>query len=277
MFGNHQAKILQEEIKIVHETYKNKVMEIDLRRIDGLRKLEQYDELFQSIENDRKRLGEANLRLGLLSEQIEKDAEGWKSAALKYQYLFEQMDRVGLQQSEDIFECYKDIEVPRISVREKNKYVTTHLTGSEIVDEVEENVIYDDDEDDIDTEIEILEIMERITDAFNVNDDINDDINDDPTVDIALNALDIVNDDFNDSNDYNDYNDYNDFNEYDDFNDYNDYNEYDGINELFREDNQGETIEIQFEMQQNTQELYEDYINRLTHHINRQMLLACWN
>ena len=54
-------------------------------------------------------------------------------------------------------------------------------------------------------------------------------------------------------------------------------NEYDGLNELFREDNQGETIEIQFEMQQNTQELYEDYINRLTHHINRQMLLACWN
>lgn len=270
MFGNHQAKILQEEIKIVHETYKKQVKEIDLRRIDCLRELERYDELFHSVEIDRKRLGEANLRLGLLNEQTEKDAEGWKSAALRYQYLFEQMNRVGLQQSEDIFECYKDIEVPSISVREKNKYVTTHLTGSEIVDEIEENVIYDD----IDEEIEILEIIERITDAFNVNDVVNDiddvddtDVDDtngtvDPTVDIALNALDIVNDDFNDSND--------------EFNDSNEYNGYDGLNELFREEN-SESTEIVFEIAQYPQELYEDYIDRLIYHVNRQLLLSYRN
>ena len=243
MFGNHHATILQEEIKIVHETYKEKVREVDMRRIDGLRELERYDELFHSIEIDRKRLGEANLRLGLLNEQTEKDAEGWKSAALRYQYLFEQMNRVGLQQSEDIFECYKDIEVPRISIREKNKYVTTHLTGSEILHEVEENVIYDDEEDDTNREIETLEIMERITNAFNINhvvDDIND-VEEDPTVDIALNALDIVNDDFNSSNDYDDY---------------------DGLGELFKEDND----EIYFENSiLNIAEILEEYVTRLTH------------
>lgn len=254
MFGNHQAKILQEEIKIVHETYKKQVKEIDLRRIDCLRELERYDELFHSVEIDRKRLGEANIRLGLLNERTEKDAEGWKSAALRYQYLFEQMNRVGLQQSEDIFECYKDIELPRISIREKNKYVTTHLTGSEIVDEIEENVIYDDDEDDIDTEIEILEIMERITDAFNVNDvvdDIDNDETEDPTVNIALNALNIVNDS-------------------------NDSNEYEGLNELFREENSGIT-ELIFEIPQYPQELYEDYIDRLMNHINRQLTISFRN
>lgn len=257
MFMNNHAQSLREELKAVHEAYKKKVKEIDLRRIDCLRELERYDELFHSVEIDRDRLSEANLRLGLLNERTEKDAEGWKSAALRYQYLFEQMNRVGLQQSQDIFECYKDIEVPRISIREKNKYVTTHLTGSEIVDEIEENVIYDDD---IDTEIEILEIMERITDAFNVNDVVddidNDDINDDPTVNIALNALDIVDDDFNNSNDY---------------------DEYDGLNELFREDVQNISQEFYFELPQHHHELYEDYIDRLTHHINRQLLLSYRN
>lgn len=252
MFTNNHAQSLREELKAVHDAYKKQLKEIDLRRIDCLRELERYDELFHSVEIDRKRLSEANLRLGILNERTEKDAEGWKSAALRYQYLFEQMDRVGLQQSQDIFECYKDIEVPNISVREKDKYVTTHLTGSEIIDEVEENIIYGEDEDNIDTEIEILEIMERITDAFNVNDVI-DDINDDPTVDIALNALDIVNDDYND-----------------------DYDEYDGLNELFREENP-ESTEIIFEIAQYPQEIYEDYIDRLTHHINRQLLLSFRN
>lgn len=260
MFMNNHAQSLREELKAVHEAYKKKVNEIDLRRIDCLRDLERYDELFHSVEVDRDRLSEANLRLGLLNERTEKDAEGWKSAALRYQYLFEQMDRVGLQQSQDIFECYKDIEVPRISIREKNKYVTTHLTGSEIVDEIEENVVYDDD---IDTEIEVLEIMERITDAFNLNnviDDINDnydnDIEDDPTINIALNALDIVDDDFNNSNDY---------------------DEYDGLNELFREDVQNISQEFYFELPQHHHELYEDYIDRLTHQINRQLLLSYRN
>ena len=252
MFMNNHAQSLREELKAVHDAYKKQVKEIDLRRIDCLRELERYDELFHSIEIDRKRLSEANLRLGLLNEQTEKDSEGWKLAALRYQYLFEQMDRIGLQQSKDIFECYKDIEVPNISVREKNKYVTTHLTGSEIVDEVEENVVYDDDDR------EILEIMERITEAFNVNDVVddinNDDPTDDPTVDIALNALDIV----NDSNDINDSNDS---------------NEYDGLYELFREENNVENTELIFEIAQYPQELYEDYINRLTNHISHQILM----
>tara|TARA_B000000557_G_scaffold264145_1_gene268614 strand:- start:452 stop:1297 length:846 start_codon:yes stop_codon:yes gene_type:complete len=276
MFANNHAQSLREELKAVHDAYKKQVKEIDLRRIDCLRELERYDELFHSIEIDRKRLSEANIRLGLLNERTEKDSEGWKSAALRYQYLFEQMDRVGLQQSQDIFECYKDIEVPNISVREKNKYVTTHLTGSEIVDEIEENVIYDDDENDIETEIEILEIIERITDAFNVNDVVddinnddinNDDINnDDPTINIALNALNIVNvpadpdnpDDSNDSDDLNNY------------------DEYDGLNELFREEN-SESTEIIFEIAQYPQELYEDYIDRLMNHINRQLTISFRN
>jgi len=225
---NNHAQSLREELKAVHEAYKKKVKEIDLRRIDCLRDLERYDELFHSVDVDRDRLSEANLRLGLLNERTEKDAEGWKSAALRYQYLFEQMDRVGLQQSQDIFECYKDIEVPRISIREKNKYVTTHLTGSEIVDEIEENVVYDDD---IDTEIEVLEI----------------------------------------------YNEYNEYNEYDEYDEYNEYNEYEGLNELFREENNVESTEFIFEIPQYPQELYEDYIDRLTHHINRQLILSYIN
>ena len=96
---NNHAQSLREELKAVNDAYKKQVKEIDLRRIDCLRELERYDELFHSVETDRKRLSEANQRLGILNERTEKDAEGWKSA-LRYR-LFEQMDRVGLQQSQD--------------------------------------------------------------------------------------------------------------------------------------------------------------------------------
>jgi len=230
MFTNNHAQSLREELKSVHNAYKKEIREKEIEKIEGLIQIERYDEMFDSLKNERERLIDANLRLGVISEQTEKNAEGWKEAALKYQYLFEQMDRIGLQQSEDIFECYKDVKVPHISTREKNKYVTTHLTGSEIVNEVEENVIYDDED-------YLNEVIHRLTDNITNNlNDYSDDYSDnnidnvedenDPTINIALNALDIVNDDSNDSDDYNDS------------------NEYEGLNELFTDENESENDDL---------------------------------
>jgi len=173
MFTNHHVKSLREELISVHDAYKKQIWDIDAKRIDGLRDLELCEKVYDDIKFENERLIEANLRLGVLVEQTEKDAEKWKEAALKYEYLCEQMDRVGLKQSDDIFDCHRDIGHPPITEREKNRYVTTHLTGTELVEEVEENVEVIDltvsDSEDYD----IQEIIQRITD--NINDNVTDD------------------------------------------------------------------------------------------------------
>ena len=66
-------------------------------------------------------------------------------------------------------------------------------------------------------------------------------------------------------------NDSNDSNEYDK------YDEYDGLNEYFREENNVESTELIFGFLQYPQELYEDYIDRLMNHINRQLTLSFRN
>ena len=137
MFTNNHVKSLREELISVHDAYKKQIWDIDAKRIDGLRDLELCEKVYDDIKLENERIIEANLRLGVLVEQTEKDAEKWKEAALKYEYLCEQMDRVGLKQSDDIFDCHRDIDLPPITEREKNRYVTTHLTGTEIVEEVE--------------------------------------------------------------------------------------------------------------------------------------------
>ena len=71
----------------------------------------------------------------LLDCRVEKT--GWIGRTLKFQYLFEQMKRIGLQQSEDIFECFEDIEVPEVAIYIKNKFVPTNLTDN--IDPAEED------------------------------------------------------------------------------------------------------------------------------------------
>ena len=146
-------------------------------------------------------------------ETKEKDHEKWKECAIKYQWIFEQMDRIKLPPDclvEDIFECYKDIELPHNTTVEKNKYVTTHLTGSEgdTNEEDEEayrnsllnigfrtiaeyesdsssDVVVEDDEEedeDVDEHAEVL------------NDDVDEGEEEDVTIQIASGALWVLDD-----------------------------------------------------------------------------------
>ena len=240
MFTNHHVKSLREELISVHDAYKKQIWDIDAKRIDGLRDLELCEKVYDDIKLENERLIEANLRLGVLVEQTEKDAEKWKEAALKYEYLCEQMDRVGLKQSDDIFDCHRDIVLPPITEREKNRYVTTHLTGTEIVEEVEgideeiDEVIDEGIDEVIDLTVsdsedyDIQEIIQRITD--NVNDNVTDD--------------NLTNDNLPD-----------------------DYIEFEGVSELFDEND----INLYYEENND-----EDYMDELVYRVNRYINLTIY-
>lgn len=240
MFTNHHVKSLREELISVHDAYKKQIWDIDAKRIDGLRDLELCEKVYDDIKLENERLIEANLRLGTLVEQTEKDAEKWKEAALKYEYLCEQMDRVGLKQSDDIFDCHRDIVLPPITEREKNRYVTTHLTGTEIVEEVEgideeiDEVIDEGIDEVIDLTVsdsedyDIQEIIQRITD--NVNDNVTDD--------------NLTNDNLPD-----------------------DYIEFEGVSELFDEND----INLYYEENND-----EDYMDELVYRVNRYINLTIY-
>ena len=240
MFTNNHVKSLREELISVHDAYKKEIWNIDAKRIDGLRDLELCEKVYDDIKLENERLIEANLRLGVLVEQTEKDAEKWKEAALKYEYLCEQMDRVGLKQSDDIFDCHRDIVLPPITEREKNRYVTTHLTGTDIDEEVEEidEGINEGINEVIDLTVsgsedyDIQEIVQRITDSItnNINDDItgNNFTNDNPG---------------------------------------DDYLEFEGISELFDEN----VVNLYYEEYDD-----EDYMDELVYRVNRYINLTIY-
>jgi len=56
--------------------------------------------------------------------------EEWIGRTLKFQYLFQQIEKIGLKQSEDIFDAFQDIEVPEVSIRIKDKFVPTSQTDN---------------------------------------------------------------------------------------------------------------------------------------------------
>jgi hypothetical protein len=71
--------------------------------------------------------------------------EEWIGRTLKFQYLFQQMEKIGLKQSEDIFDTFQDIEVPEVSIDIKDKFVPTAQT---------DNIDWSD-EADIESDVEV--------------------------------------------------------------------------------------------------------------------------
>ena len=72
--------------------------------------------------------------------------EEWIGRTLKFQYLFQQIDKIGLKQSEDIFDAFQDIEVPDVSINIKDKFVPTSQT---------DNIDWQDNIEDIDLQEDI--------------------------------------------------------------------------------------------------------------------------
>ena len=59
------------------------------------------------------------------------------------------MDKIGLQQSEAIFDCFRDIDVPEVSEYIREKFVPTTLTNAYSDDEEDDDDLsLDEDEDD---------------------------------------------------------------------------------------------------------------------------------
>ena len=137
---DHQKEIstLREELK---HSYKN-MIELDSScfdlkyQCDSLR-----DTQLKYIIQKQKFLGERNKLWRRFSQEVRKnenlqiEKEKWIESAVKFQYLFEKMKDVGLSQSEDIFECFEDIDVPDVDIHTKNKYVPTELTQNEVSDD----------------------------------------------------------------------------------------------------------------------------------------------
>jgi hypothetical protein len=163
-FGDQQKEIatLREELGAVHRAY-----------LSGMKmKDELNEEISQELKQcvrDNNTLEREKMNTNNHLRKVEKQkvdlviSEGlWIGRTLKYQYLFEQMKKIGLQQSEDIFDCFEDIEVPEVSIHVKDQFVPTIQTdniewvedGNE--DWEEDNDIIgeydDDDEDDEDDE-----------------------------------------------------------------------------------------------------------------------------
>jgi len=121
----------------------------------------EIDELHESFASERlafkKAINEESNEKELLREVVVECDEAYKNAlfslkssekewigrTLKFQYLFEQMGRIGIQQSEDIFDCFRDIEVPEVSVAIKDEFVTT--TATDNIDFVDEESDFDDE------------------------------------------------------------------------------------------------------------------------------------
>ena len=223
----HQIKLLRQELQLTHKTYLDALKEKDIYIRDKEKSLSVFFDWVEDLKLEKKRLKEENRHLEIMIETKEKDHEKWKECAIKYQWIFEQMDRIKLTPDclvEDIFECYKDIELPHITTVEKNKYVTTHLTGSEgdtnEADEDEEayrnsllnigfrtiaeyesdspsDVVVEDDEE------EVEEVDEDVDEHSEVlNDDVEEGEEEDVTIQIASGALWVLDDSEFDLDDY---------------------------------------------------------------------------
>ena len=125
---------LQNSIEIVKET----------QRLKSLCK-EQEKEL-RSLRNTINcmddELGQKENLVEDLKDQIysiENSQEEWIGRTLKFQYLGQQIKRIGMNQSEDIIDCFDDIEVPEVSVSIRKKFIPTEEADS-IVEYVEPEI-----------------------------------------------------------------------------------------------------------------------------------------
>ena len=137
----HEINTLREEIKTVHQTYKKEILDIKCR-YQYLMDLN--DENFQEIKRNQEemdKINEDNKYLILKCSLLINSREEWIGRALKLQFLFKEIEKVGLKQSEIIFDAYKDVDIPdsEVPLALRERFIPTILTNS-----VED----DDDEED---------------------------------------------------------------------------------------------------------------------------------
>jgi len=129
-----KMNILREEIKVTHQVYRMKIYKLETELEDKEYNLRITDNRLNEFIDDNKSL---KLKLSLLI----RSREDWIGRSLKFHYLFEEMNKIGLKQSDDIFEAYKDIEMPinEIPIQIRERYIPTELTNISVLDDDSED------------------------------------------------------------------------------------------------------------------------------------------
>lgn len=124
-----KMNILRGEIKVTHQVYRMKIYKLETELEDKNNNLSLADHLLNELIADNQSL---KLKLSLLI----RSREDWIGRSLKFHYLFEEMNKIGLKQSDDIFEAYKDIEMPinEIPIQIRERYIPTELTNISVLD-----------------------------------------------------------------------------------------------------------------------------------------------
>ena len=139
---DHEETTLREELSITHKVYREEINE--LREIIEYKELK-IQELFDrmiSLELTKEKMDESFDELNLKCFLLMKSREEWLGRSLKLHYVFQEMDKIGLQQSDDIFVAYKDINVPidEVPIHIKEKYIPTVLTNIIEADSTDEEL-----------------------------------------------------------------------------------------------------------------------------------------
>jgi len=192
-FCKREPDTLREELKAVHDACMSKIVTLEDKN-DQLTELNQkliddkeiFEDISSSLREENDDLEETIYGLEMDAGLLEASEEEWIGRALKYQFLFQKMKEIGLQQSEDIFDLFEDIDIPEVSVRVKDKFVPTTQT---------DNIDWDDVEDDED----ILTEVGNIDPRYDVDADDDEDDEDDETI------PDLVDDDDEDDDEDDEY------------------------------------------------------------------------
>ena len=176
----NEISTLRKELKCVYDVY-NKGIKLRDSDIDDLhdqiaKEFKKNDELYKHNQD----LWDSIQSYQKNKEKLKEEKEEWIGRTLKFQYLFNQMKKIGLKQSEDIFDCFEDIEVPEVSIHVRDKFIPTAQTDN--ID-YEEGFYHEDDDETVtedDPEIigEYIEQMESEID--NIDRQIRDWINNTP-------------------------------------------------------------------------------------------------
>ena len=114
-------------LSILNEIYKLKHM------------LDKKEKRIKTLLNSVNKLDDENIKLCenievilLKNRLLTHSLYEWIGKSLKFHYLFKEMDKIGLQQSEYIFDAYKDIDmaIDEIPIHIRDKYIPTMLTNA---------------------------------------------------------------------------------------------------------------------------------------------------
>lgn len=139
---DHEETTLREELSITHKVYREEINALkEIIEHKELKIKELFDRMV-AIELIKEQMDESFDELNLKCILLIKSREEWLGRSLKLHYLFQEMDKIGLKQSDDIFAAYKDINIPidEVPIQIREKYIPTILTNIIEADSTDEEL-----------------------------------------------------------------------------------------------------------------------------------------